>query len=342
MNNTILVTGGAGYIGSHTVVELYAAGYDVVIVDNLCNSRVDMIDRIEKICHVRPDFEYVDCCDVKAMRGVFERHPDICAVIHFAAFKAVGESCSNPLKYYENNIMSLLTVLQMMKDFEVNNIVFSSSCTVYGQPTKIPVGEDAPIVPANCPYGNTKQIGEEIIRDTVASMDNMCSIMLRYFNPIGAHPSGDIGELPLGVPQNLLPYLMDVAAGKRDCLSVYGGDYNTPDGTCIRDYIDVCDLANAHVMAVKRLLNNKTEKVEVFNLGTGCGVSVLELIARFEQSTGVHVNYKITERRPGDVEKVFADCQKANKVLGWKTETPFGETLRNAWQWHSRVCKLSV
>lgn len=342
MNNTILVTGGAGYIGSHTVVELYAAGYNVVIVDNLCNSRVDMIDGIEKICHVRPDFECVDCCDAKALRGVFERHPDICAVIHFAAFKAVGESCRNPLKYYENNIMSLVTVLQMMKEFGVNNIVFSSSCTVYGQPTMIPVGEDAPVVPANCPYGNTKQIGEEIIRDTVATIDNMCSIMLRYFNPIGAHPSGNIGELPLGVPQNLLPYLMDVAAGKRDCLSVYGGDYNTPDGTCIRDYIDVCDLAKAHVMAVKRLLNKETDKVEVFNLGRGCGVSVLELIARFEQSTGVHVKFKITERRAGDVEKVFADCNKANKVLGWKTETPFGETLRNAWQWHSRVCKLSV
>lgn len=342
MNNTILVTGGAGYIGSHTVVELYAAGYNVVIVDNLCNSRVDMIDGIEKICHVRPDFECVDCCDAKAIRGVFERHPDICAVIHFSAFKAVGESCRNPLKYYENNIMSLVTVLQMMKEFGVNNIVFSSSCTVYGQPTMIPVGEDAPVVPANCPYGNTKQIGEEIIRDTVATIDNMCSIMLRYFNPIGAHPSGNIGELPLGVPQNLLPYLMDVAAGKRDCLSVYGGDYNTPDGTCIRDYIDVCDLAKAHVMAVKRLLNKETNKVEVFNLGRGCGVSVLELIARFEQSTGVHVKFKITERRAGDVEKVFADCNKANKVLGWKTETPFGETLRNAWQWHSRVCKLSV
>ncbi|MBP5424347.1 MAG: UDP-glucose 4-epimerase GalE [Paludibacteraceae bacterium] len=342
MNNTILVTGGAGYIGSHTVVELYDAGYNVVIVDNLCNSRVDMIDGIEKICHIRPDFECVDCCDAKAMRGVFQRHPDICAVIHFAAFKAVGESCSNPLKYYGNNIMSLVTVLQMMKEFGVNNIVFSSSCTVYGQPTKIPVGEDAPVVPANCPYGNTKQIGEEIIRDTVTTMDNMRSILLRYFNPIGAHPSGDIGELPLGVPQNLLPYLMDVAAGKRDCLSVYGGDYNTPDGTCIRDYIDVCDLAKAHVVAVKRLLNKKTEKVEVFNLGTGCCVSVLELIARFEQSTGVNVNYKITERRPGDVEKVFADCNKANKVLGWKTETPLDETLRNAWQWHSMVCQLGV
>lgn len=338
MNNTILVTGGAGYIGSHTVVELYAAGYNVVIVDNLCNSRVDMIDGIEKICHVRPDFEYVDCCDAKAMRGVFERHPDICAVIHFAAFKAVGESCSNPLKYYENNIMSLVTILQMMKDFEVNNIVFSSSCTVYGQPTMIPVGEDAPVVPANCPYGNTKQIGEEIIRDTVATMDNMRSIMLRYFNPIGAHPSGNIGELPLGVPQNLLPYLMDVAAEKRDCLSVYGGDYNTPDGTCIRDYIDVCDLAKAHVVAVKRLLNKETEKVEIFNLGTGCGVSVLELIACFEQSTGVHVKFKITERRPGDVEKVYADCNKANKELGWKTETPLDETLRNAWRWHSSQC----
>ena len=336
----ILVTGGTGYIGSHTTVELMQQGYDVVIVDNLSNSNADVLDGIEAIVGTRPPFEQVDCNDAPAMADVFTRYPDIVGVIHFAASKAVGESVEQPLLYYRNNLMSLVTLLEQMKAHNVHNIVFSSSCTVYGQPTPehLPVDETAPIQVALSPYGNTKQINEEIIRDEAHADKSLQAIILRYFNPIGAHPSAMIGELPNGVPQNLLPFVTQTAIGLRKELKVFGNDYNTPDGSCIRDYIYVVDLAKAHVKAVERMLSGTAvDQVEVFNLGTGRGLSVLEILNTFMQVTGVNVPYQIVGRREGDIEQVWAKPDKANNVLGWKADTPIEQVLQSAWKWEQKL-----
>lgn len=338
MKRRILVTGGTGFIGSHTVVELQSLGYDVVIVDNLSNSKESVVDNIEKITGVRPAFEKADCTDRSAMENIFKKYEGIEAIIHFAASKAVGESVEKPLLYYRNNIVSLINLLELMPVYGTKGIVFSSSCTVYGEPDKLPVTEDAPIKPAESPYGNTKQINEEIIRDTVKSGAPISAILLRYFNPIGAHPTALIGEMPNGVPQNLIPYLTQTAIGIRKELSVFGDDYNTPDGSCIRDYIYVVDLAKAHVCAIDRILNGKQkDKVEAFNIGTGKGVSVLELINAFEKATGVKVPYRITGRRAGDIEKIWADPKLANEELGWKAETGIEDTLRTAWKWQLKL-----
>ena len=336
----ILVTGGTGYIGSHTTVELMQQGYDVVIVDNLSNSNADVLDGIETIVGTRPPFEQVDCNDAVAMADVFARYPDIVGVIHFAASKAVGESVEQPLLYYRNNLMSLVTLLEQMKAHNVHNIVFSSSCTVYGQPTPehLPVDETAPIQVALSPYGNTKQINEEIIRDEAHADKSLQATILRYFNPIGAHPSAMIGELPNGVPQNLLPFVTQTAIGLRKELKVFGNDYNTPDGSCIRDYIYVVDLAKAHVKAVERMLSGTAlDQVEVFNLGTGRGLSVLEILNTFMQVTGVNVPYQIVGRREGDIEQVWAKPDKANNVLGWKADTPIEQVLQSAWKWEQKL-----
>lgn len=336
----IVVTGGTGYIGSHTVVCLMQQGYEVVIVDNLSNSNTAVLDGIAAITGKRPTFENLDCMDYMSMSRLFSRYTDIEAIIHFAASKAVNESVEKPLMYYRNNISSLVSVLDLMHQFNVNNIVFSSSCTVYGQPDKahLPVDETAPIQKALSPYGNTKQINEEIIMDEAHANPKMQATILRYFNPIGAHPSAMIGELPNGVPQNLLPYLTQTAAGLRPKLRVFGNDYNTPDGSCIRDYIYVMDLARAHVQAVERMLKKRsTEQVEIFNLGTGRGLSVLELISLFEKATGVKVPYEIVARREGDIEQVWADPKKANEVLGWRADTPIEEVLLSAWNWEKRI-----
>lgn len=336
----ILVTGGTGYIGSHTVVELMQQGYDVVIVDNLSNSTMEVLDGITAITGQRPAFEQVDCNDIAAMDDVLNRYSDIEAAIHFAASKAVGESVEQPLLYYRNNLMSLVTLLEQMKKHGVHNIVFSSSCTVYGQPTAdhLPVDETAPIQVALSPYGNTKQINEEIIRDEAHADAALHATVLRYFNPIGAHPSAMIGELPNGVPNNLLPFVTQTAAGLRQQLRVYGNDYNTPDGSCIRDYIYVVDLAKAHVKAVERMLTGKAEEqVEVFNLGTGRGLSVMEIVNTFMQVTGVKIPYEIVGRREGDIEQVWAKPDKANNVLGWKADTPIEEVLLSAWNWEKKL-----
>jgi UDP-glucose 4-epimerase len=336
----ILVTGGAGYIGSHTVVELQNVGFDVVIVDNLSNSNIDVLNGIEKITGIRPAFENIDCVDYVSMDRMFEKYKDIEAIIHFAASKAVGESVEKPLLYYRNNLVSLINLLQLMPIHKVKNIVFSSSCTVYGQPDVLPVTESAPIKAALSPYGNTKQIGEEIIRDTIHANPCYQSIILRYFNPIGAHASAEIGELPLGVPNNLLPFVTQTAIGLRKQLSVFGNDYNTPDGSCIRDYIHVVDLAKAHVIAVQRMLNEKTKsRVETFNLGTGRGLSVLEIIDTFEKVNDVKIPYKIVDRREGDIEKVWADPAYANNELGWTATETVEETLRSAWAWEQNLAK---
>ena len=336
----ILVTGGTGYIGSHTVVCLMQQGYDVVIVDNLSNSNIDVLDGIEQIVGRRPDFENVNCNDYVNMERVFTQYPDIRAVIHFAASKAVGESVEQPLMYYRNNLCSLVTVLELMLLHNVQHIVFSSSCTVYGQPDKdhLPVDESAPIQKALSPYGNTKQINEEIIYDTCHANANLHATILRYFNPIGAHPSALIGELPNGVPNNLLPFVTQTASGLRDKLRVFGNDYNTPDGSCIRDYIYVMDLAQAHVKAVERMLAGlPTDQVEVFNLGTGRGISVLEIIRTFIKVSGIHIKYEIVGRREGDIEQVWANPKKANEVLGWKADTPVEEVLLSAWNWEKKL-----
>lgn len=336
----ILVTGGTGYIGSHTVVCLMQQGYDVVIVDNLSNSNVEVLDGIEQIVGRRPDFENINCNDYVNMDRVFTQYPDICAVIHFAASKAVGESVEQPLMYYRNNLCSLVTVLELMLLHNVKHIVFSSSCTVYGQPdaNHLPVDESAPIQKALSPYGNTKQINEEIICDTCHANANLHATILRYFNPIGAHPSALIGELPNGVPNNLLPFVTQTASGLRDKLRVFGNDYNTPDGSCIRDYIYVMDLAKAHVKAVERMLEGlPTDQVEVFNLGTGRGISVLEIIRTFIKVSGVHIKYEIVGRREGDIEQVWANPKKANDVLGWKADTPLDEVLLSAWNWEKKL-----
>lgn len=343
MKERILVTGGTGYIGSHTVVELQNNGYEVVIVDNLSNSRADVVDSIEQISGIRPAFEKVDCLDYEGMDAVFTKYPGIKGIIHFAASKAVGESVEKPLKYYRNNLVSLINILELMPKHNVKGIIFSSSCTVYGQPDILPVTEAAPIKKAESPYGNTKQINEEIIRDTVASGSPIHAVMLRYFNPIGAHPSALIGELPNGVPQNLIPYLTQTAIGIREKLSVFGDDYDTPDGSCIRDFIYVVDLAKAHVIAMNRILEDKQkESVEVFNIGTGRGLSVLELINAFEKSTGVKLNYQIVGRRAGDIVKVWADPTLANTELGWKADTPIEDTLRSAWNWQLHLREKGI
>lgn len=336
--HNILVTGGMGYIGSHTTVELLEAGYDVTIVDDLSNSNPTVLDGIEKITGQRPTFYQESCNDLDAMEEIFAKEKNISGIIHFAASKAVGESVQKPLLYYRNNIVSLLNMLEMMEKHDVKGIVFSSSCTVYGQPKQLPVTESAPILPATSPYGNTKQINEEIIADAIHAGVPYKAVILRYFNPIGGHESAIIGELPTGVPQNLIPYLTQAAAGVRKELTVFGDDYDTPDGSCIRDYIDVVDLAKAHVRAVERMLNNESkEQVEYFNIGTGHGVSVLELIHTFEKATGVKVPHKIGPRREGDIEQVWADPTHANKVLGWKAVKPLDETLRNAWKWQLKI-----
>ena len=336
----ILVTGGTGYIGSHTEVELMQQGYDVTIVDNLSNSSVDVLDGISAIVGRRPEFANIDCNDYVSMEAVFKQYPDIVGVIHFAASKAVGESVEKPLMYYRNNIGSLITLLEVMRRYHVYNIVFSSSCTVYGQPDKdhLPVDETAPIQKALSPYGNTKQINEDIIYDEAHADSSLHATILRYFNPIGAHPSALIGELPNGVPNNLLPFVTQTAAGLRAELKVFGDDYNTPDGSCIRDYIYVVDLAKAHVKAVERMLaGTPTEQVEVFNLGTGRGLSVLEIVRDFVEATGVNVPYQIVGRREGDIEKVWANPKKANEVLGWKADTPVKDVLVSAWNWEKHL-----
>lgn len=340
MKQKILVTGGTGYIGSHTAVELIEDGYEVVIIDNLYNSEAGVIDRIGQITGVKPELAVFDICDAEKLKAFFEKHNDISGIIHFAAYKAVGESVNKPLDYYRNNLLSLINLLESMKTFGIPVFVFSSSCTVYGQPEKLPVSEHSPIQPAVSPYGNTKQIGEEIIRDTVAADKNIKAIALRYFNPIGAHPSALIGELPRGVPENLVPYITQTAYGLRKELKVFGDDYNTPDGSCIRDYLHVVDLAKAHVTAVKRLVENKNKaNYEIFNLGTGKGVSVLEAIKSFEHVTGIKLNYQITGRRAGDIEKIWADPTLANKELGWRTVSSLDESMRTAWKWEKYIRK---
>ena len=339
MKQTILVTGGTGFIGSHTTVELQQAGYNVVIVDNLSNSKIEVLDGIEKITGVRPAFENVDLREKNAVEAVFEKYPQIEGIIHFAASKAVGESVEKPLLYYRNNIVSLINLLELMPKYNVKGIIFSSSCTVYGHPSEdnLPVTEEAPIQKAISPYGNTKQINEEIICDYIHSGAPIKSIILRYFNPIGAHPSAYIGELPNGVPMNLIPFVTQTAIGVRKELKIFGNDYNTPDGTCIRDYIYVVDLAKAHVAAMARVLEQDTDAVEVFNVGTGKGVSTLEVVEGFEKATGVKVNWSYAPRREGDIEKVWGNVDKANNVLGWKAETPLEDVLASAWRWQKKL-----
>ena len=333
MKETVLVTGGAGYIGSHTAVELIQAGFDVVIADNLSNSDLQAVEGVRRITGAEVPFEQIDCCDLQAMRRLFERH-EFRSVIHFAASKAVGESVAEPLKYYRNNLLSFLNVVELMRDFGRPNILFSSSCTVYGEPDAQPVTEQTPRKPATSPYGNTKQISEDILRDAVAAHPGLRGIALRYFNPIGSHPSALIGELPRGVPQNLVPYVTQTAAGIRECLSIFGNDYPTPDGTCIRDYIDIVDLARAHVAALHRLIEERgAAPYEVFNVGTGRGISVLELVRGFERANGLKLNYRFAPRRAGDITAIWADPTLANTLLGWRAERPLEETLRTAWQW---------
>jgi UDP-glucose 4-epimerase len=338
MKKKILVTGGTGYIGSHTTVELIEEGFEAVIIDNLYNSEAVVTNRIQKITGIKPHLEVLDICDQEKLDNFIQKHQDIAAIIHFAAYKAVGESVEKPLDYYRNNLLSLINLLTVMKKYGIPNLVFSSSCTVYGQPEKLPVDESAPLQPPTSPYGNTKQIGESIIRDTTFSDQNIKAISLRYFNPIGAHPSALIGELPRGVPENLVPYLTQTGYGIREELKVYGNDYDTPDGSCIRDYLHVVDLAKAHVIAIKRLVENRNKtNYEVFNLGTGTGVSVLEAIKSFERVSGVKLKYRIVGRRPGDIEKIWADPSYANKELGWKTLSSLDQAMKTAWEWEKMI-----
>ena len=340
MKQTILVTGGTGFIGSHTTVELQEAGYEVVIIDNLSNSNENVLDGIEKITGIRPAFEKVDCCDFNALEGVFKKYPKIEGIIHFAASKAVGESVEKPLMYYRNNLTSLINLLELMPKYDVKGIIFSSSCTVYGQPKpeNLPVTENAPHQKATSPYGNTKEVNEQIIYDYIHSGAPIKSILLRYFNPIGAHPSALIGELPNGVPNNLIPYVTQTAAGIREQLTIFGNDYNTPDGTCIRDYIYVVDLAKAHVAAMRRVLDDAdSPAIDYFNIGTGRGNSTLEIVQTFEKATGVKLNWKFGPRREGDIEKIWGDCSKANKILGWSADTPLEDVLASAWKWQKTL-----
>ena len=334
----ILVTGGLGFIGSHTVVELQNKGFEVVIVDNLSNSSIDVLDGIEAITGEKPIFEEFDLREKSKVQAFFQKHSDVLGVIHFAASKAVGESVEEPLLYYENNLGVLVYILQELKKMEGASFIFSSSCTVYGQADEMPITESAPVKPAESPYGNTKQVGEEIIKDTCKVNPKIKAIALRYFNPIGAHPSGKIGELPIGVPQNLVPFITQTGIGLREQLSVFGDDYPTEDGTCIRDYIHVVDLAKAHVAALQRLLESKNESnYEVFNLGTGTGSSVLEVIQSFERVSGEKLNYKIVDRRPGDIIQAYADTKKANEVLGWKAKSSLDDAMKSAWEWEKIV-----
>jgi UDP-glucose 4-epimerase len=333
----VLVTGGLGFIGSHTVVELQNKGFEVVIIDNLSNSSEAVLKGIVAITGKKPLFEKLDLREKSTVQAFFKKHNDVSGVIHFAASKAVGESVKNPLLYYENNIASLIYLLQELQQKAEAHFIFSSSCTVYGQADVMPIDENAPIKPAMSPYGNTKQIGEEIITD-VAKVSTINAILLRYFNPIGSHPSAEIGELPIGVPQNLVPFITQTGIGLRKELMVYGNDYPTVDGTCIRDYIHVVDLAKAHVVALERLLENKNEdKVEIFNLGTGIGSSVLEVISSFEKVSGKPFPYKIVDRREGDVTMAYASTDKANTILGWKTVSSLDEAMESAWKWEQKV-----
>ncbi|MBE9602801.1 UDP-glucose 4-epimerase GalE [Pedobacter sp. MC2016-24] len=328
----ILVTGGTGFIGSHTVVELHNAGYEVIIVDDFSNSNPKILDQITTITGSRPEFVELDLCDEQKVKDFVAKNADITGVIHFAAFKAVGESVQQPLKYYRNNFYSLINLINAFNS--KINLVFSSSCTVYGQPDVLPVDESEPTKKAESPYGNTKQIAEEILQETCAVTPGLKVTSLRYFNPVGAHASALIGELPIGVPQNLVPFITQSAIGKRGPITVYGNDYNTPDGSAIRDYIHVVDLAKAHVAAIKRLESaNASSNYEVFNLGTGTGSSVLEVIAAFEQSTGVKLNYTIGARREGDIEQVWGNVEKAARDLNWKAELDVTEMMRSAWNW---------
>ncbi len=343
MKGKILVTGGTGFIGSHTTVELQNAGYEVVIIDNLSNSNIDVLDGIEHITGKRPVFVKGDCCDIDTMTTLFEENPGINGIIDFAASKAVGESVYKPILYYRNNLNILLNILDLMPKYDVKGLVFSSSCTVYGEPDTNPITESAPTKKATSPYGATKQISEDIIKDVIASGSPIKAILLRYFNPIGAHPSAEIGELPNGVPQNLIPYITQTAIGIRKELSVFGDDYPTPDGSCIRDFINIVDLAKAHVKAIERMLNdNNEEPLEVFNIGTGNGVSVLELIDVFQKATGVKLPYKIVGRREGDIVKIWADPTKANTVLGWKAEASLADTMLSAWNWQKKLRERGI
>ena len=340
MKQTILVTGGTGFIGSHTTVELIEAGYQVVVVDDLSNSKIEVLDGIEKITGTRPAFEQIDLRDKEATERVFKKYPQIDGIIHFAASKAVGESVQKPLLYYRNNIVSLINLLELMPQYDVKGIIFSSSCTVYGQPKaeNLPVTENAPHQKATSPYGNTKEVNEQIIYDYIHSGAPIKSILLRYFNPIGAHPSALIGELPNGVPNNLIPYVTQTAAGIREQLTIFGNDYNTPDGTCIRDYIYVVDLAKAHVAAMRRVLDDAdSPAIDYFNIGTGRGNSTLEIVQTFEKATGVKLNWKFGPRREGDIEKIWGDCSKANKILGWSADTPLEDVLASAWKWQKTL-----
>lgn len=333
----ILVTGGTGYIGSHTVVELLNKNYDVIILDNLSNSHEEVIFSIEKITGRRPEFHCLDLCDTALLRDFFRQHP-VDAVLHFAAFKSVGDSVQNPLKYYRNNLLSLINLLEVCLDFNVTNFLFSSSCTVYGQPDDLPISESSLTKKAESPYGNTKQIGEDILSDVLKANNNLQVISLRYFNPAGAHHSALIGEYPLDAPNNLVPVMTQTAAGKRKSFTVFGGDYTTPDGTCIRDYIHVVDVAQAHVTAIERLLNRKNKKqLEIFNIGSGKEKSVLDAIKAFEKVNNIKLNYSIGSRRPGDVEKVYADTTLAEKELGWKSSLDLDEIMRSAWQWELQL-----
>ena len=333
----ILVTGGLGFIGSHTVVELQNEGFEVIAIDNLSNSSMEVLNGIERITGKKPIFENIDLREKTAVQNFFATHTDISGVIHFAASKAVGESVENPLLYYENNISTLIYMLQELTKLKTANFIFSSSCTVYGQAEKMPITEDAPIQTAMSPYGNTKQIGEEIITDT-SKVSALNAILLRYFNPIGAHQSAEIGELPLGIPQNLVPFITQTAIGLREKLSVFGNDYPTPDGTAIRDYIHVVDLAKAHVVALKRLLNQQNlENVEIFNLGTGTGSSVLQVINAFEKVSDQKLKYQIIGRREGDITEAYANTEKANSILGWKTQLSLEEALASAWKWERKI-----
>lgn len=338
MKKQILVTGGTGFIGSHTVVELINEGFETIIIDNLSNSSEDVLSGIKQITGVKPIFEKFDLTDQEKVFDFFKKYPNIDSIIHFAASKAVGESVQKPLLYYRNNLVGLINILSAMKEFNVPNLVFSSSCTVYGEPDELPVTENSPIKTAGSPYGNTKQISEEIIRDTLNVSPELKAICLRYFNPIGAHPSTLIGELPLGVPANLVPFITQTAAGLREKLSIFGSDYDTSDGTCVRDYIHVVDLAKAHVHAIKRMIDDKNKSnCEFFNIGTGNGLSVLELVNAFQKVNNVKVNYQIVDRRPGDVVAVYADTSLANNELGWKAESTIEETLASAWEWEKKI-----
>jgi UDP-glucose 4-epimerase len=332
----ILVTGGLGFIGSHTVVELINSGYEPVIIDNLSNSDIKILDQLTKIIGYKPSFYQLDLCDEKAVKQLVEKEPDVTGIIHFAAYKAVGESVQQPLKYYRNNFSSMLNLLEAYYGKPLN-FVFSSSCTVYGQPDELPVTEKAPVKAAQSPYGNTKQVAEEILKDMVAAGSNYKVISLRYFNPVGAHDSALIGELPIGVPQNLVPFITQTAIGKREKITVFGNDYNTPDGSCVRDYIHVVDLAKAHVAALKLMEQPDFKGYDVFNIGTGQGTTVLQIIHAFESATGVKLNYSIGPRREGDVEQVWGDVTKSTQKLGWTAELGIGDMMQSAWEWEKYI-----